>query len=242
MSYAGYSINYKRITNPSQGGTASYVNVTAGDVFRYSPGGPCQVLRWGFIATTTVNDGTNALKLTCDLRPTAGSDTGRLTGATYTVASGSGYNASATPAFYIDYGGTGTTLGLGGGSLTVAASTTAVVAGKGVYHTLNPQAPTGSTLVSGLITVLGGYYPAAQTANVAPGGVDTQFVVYPGQEVLIASHATAPGAGAGIYFMEVLEMSFTGDNNNYGNVASGVPAGISPTPSNATVNLTRVLA
>lgn len=234
---------YKRIVNPAQGTTASYVSVaSSADVFRYSPPVPCLVLRWGFIATTTVNDNTNGLKLTCDLRPTAGSDTGRLTGATFTVATSSGYNATNSPAFYIDYGGTGTTLGAGGGSITLTASTTQVVAGKGVYHTLNPQAPTGSTVASGVITALGGYYPAADANFTPPGGVDTQFLVYPGQEVLIKVQATAPSAGVGILWMDVIEQAFAGGTNNYAAAANQIPSSISPTPSNAISNLTRVFA
>lgn len=240
MSFLGNL--HHRITNPSAGGTAAYVSVAAGDVFRYSPPAPVQVIRWGFIATTTVNDATNALKLTCDLRPTAGSDTGRLKGASYKISASAGYNSSNGQDFYVDYGGTGTTLGLGGGSITLTASTTQVVAGKGVFHNVNPQAPTGSTVASGVITALSGQYPAVSTANTPPGGVDTQFVVYPGQELVIASQATAPGAGAGIVFIEVKLLPLAGDNNNYGQVAAGIPSAISPTPSNSGVNLTRVQA
>lgn len=243
MTMVGPGYLHKRITNPSEGGVGGYASfASAADIFRWSPGAPAMVLRWGVIATTTVNDGSNGLKLTCDLRPTAGSDTGRLKGATYTVASQGGYNAAASPAFYIDYGGTGTTLGLGGGSITLTASATQIVAGKGVYHNVNPQAPTGSTLASGVITALGGYYPSPDTAFVPPGGIPTQFMVYPGQEVVIAVQATAPGAGAGVIFLEVIEQAFQGDYNNYGDVLSGVPSSISPTPSNATFNLARVLA
>lgn len=243
----GPGYHHKRLTNPAEGGTASYVVVTsAADVFRYSPGAPCMVLRWGFIATTTVADATagHGLKLTCDLRPTAGSDTGRLVGATFTVAAASGYNATGAPAFYIDYGGTGTTLGMGGGSITLSPSATQVVAGQGVYHNLNPQAPTGSTVASGVITALGGNYPSPDTAFTPPGGVSTQFMVYPGQEVLIANRANTvvPVAGAGIFFMEVVEFPFVGGTNNYSGAASGIPSSISPTPSNALSNLTKVLA
>lgn len=233
-----FGYHHKRITNPTDGGTASYVSVAAGDVFRYSPGAPCMVLRWGFIATTTVNDGTNALKLTCDLRPTAGTDTGRLTGNTFTVASGTGYNATGAPAIYVDYGGNGTTLGFGGGKITLTASTTQVVAGQGVFHNVNPQAPTSSTISGGVISALSGYYPAPDTAFTAPGGYPTQFMVYPGQEVVIASKATAPGAGAGIFFMEVLEFPFQAANNNNAVTGTGVPSSIVPNPSNPGSNLT----
>lgn len=233
-----YGYHHKRISNPTDGGTASYVSVTAAaDVFRYSPGAPVQVLRWGFIATTTVNDAANALKLTCDLRVTAGTDTGRLTGNTFLVAAGSGYNAAGSPSIYIDYGGNGTTLGFGGGKITLTASTTQVVAGQGVFHNVNPQAPTGSTISGGVISALGGYYPSPDTSFVPPGGISTQFVVYPGQEVVIANKATAPGAGAGIFFMEVCELPFQANSNNNAVVASGVPTSIIPNPSNPGSNL-----
>lgn len=236
----GYGYDHKILTNPSEGATAAYVSVAAGDVFRYSPNKPCMVLRWGFIATTTVNDATNALKLSCDFRPTAGSDTGRLKGNTFSVAAAAGFNASGTPAIFIDYGGTGTTLGKGGGKMTLTASTTQVVAGSGIWHTVQSQAPTGSTVVGGVITALGGLYPAPDTSFVPPGGMIEQFMVYPGQEVLIASNATAPGAGAGIFFMEVLEFPFVGDFNNHPQSVSGIPASIAPNPSNALKNMTRV--
>lgn len=243
MSVVGNPFTHRVITNPAIGTTGAYIGVSAAaDILRYSPPTPILILRWGLLATTTINDATNALKMTCDLRPTVGSDVGRLTGATFTVAVGAGYNAAGQPAFYVDYGGAGTTLGLGGGSITLTAGTSQLAAGKGVFHNVNPQAPTSSTIAGGVISSLSGTYPAPDTAFVAPGGVDTQFVVYPGQEVLIRVQPNAPGAGAGIAFLDIVELPFVGDNNNYANVASLVPSSIAPTPSNATVNMTRVLS
>lgn len=210
---------HDRVTNPSQGSTAAYISVAAGDVFRLSPNAPIRIVRWGFICTTTVNDATNALKLTGDIRVTAGTDTGRVTGATTVVASQQGYNASNLPAFNTD---------AAGGSLTLVASASQVAAGKGVYHDLNPQTGSGSPLL----------YPQPDTAFVSPGGVDTQLVVYPGQEFLIKSQATAPAAGAGIFFVEFEALGFQG--TGYAQLAQIVPASISPTPSNSLANLTRV--
>jgi hypothetical protein len=203
---------HKRITQPADGSVAAYQAVTAAaDVFRYSPNAPAQVVRWGFIATTTVNDGSNALKLTCDFRPTAGSNVSRTTGATTTIqTTTTGYNAAGQPALFSD---------AAGGSLTLVASTTQVVAGQGVYHTVNPQTGSGSPAL----------YPQPDT--VSGGGVNTQFTVYPGQEVLIAIQATAPGAGAGIFFMELREQPFQGDTQ--------LPAALALTPSNSISNMVR---
>lgn len=245
MSTSGFGYRHKRITNPPEGAASAYLAVTsAADVLRFSPGAPCQVMRWGFIATTTVNDATagHGLRLTCDLRPTAGSDTGRLVGGTFVVAAGSGYNASGAPAIYLDYGGVTTTLGKGGGTITVAASATQVLAGAGVFHNVWPQVPTGSTVASGIVTVLGGYYPSADTAFVPPGGVPEQFMVYPGQEVVIAVRANTvvPTAGAGIFFLELIEFPLTVSGNNNSGAVTGVPSSISPTPSNSGANLTLV--
>lgn len=235
---SGYGYRHKRITNPPEGAASAYLSVAAAaDVLRFSPGAPCQVLRWGFIATTTVNDAVagHGLRLTCDLRPTAGTDTGRLVGGTFTVAAGAGYNAQGSPAIYIDYGGTAAVLGKGGGMITLAPSATQVVAGTGIFHNVHPQAPTGSTVAAGILTVLGGYYPSPATAFVPPGGVPEQFMVYPGQEVVIAVRANTvvPGAGAGIFFLELIEFPLTADGNNNSGAAVGVPNAISPTPSHS---------
>lgn len=209
-----------KITNPPRGVAGAYISVAAaGDVFRYSAPAPFQVLRWGFIATTTVSDATNGLKLTGDVRTTAGSDVGRTTGSSATVASASGYNASGSPAFITD---------TAGGSLTVTAAATQVAAGKGVYHDMNPQAVISPENL----------YPRPDTAFVPPGGVDTQLVIYPGQEFLIAVQPVAPNAGAGILFIEVLDMPNVG--LGYAGLAALGPTSIAPTPSQGSVNLTRV--
>lgn len=211
---------HNRITNPPQGSAGAYISVaSAGDVFRYTPAAPVWVKRWGFLATTTVNDATNALRLTMDLRPTIGSNVSRTTGATTTVASQTGYNATGQPGFLVD---------TAGGSLTLTASATQLLAGKGVYHDLNPQAATGSNPA---------LYPRPDTDFLPPGGVDTQFVVYPGQEIVIAVQATAPGSGVGILFMEMQELPNQG--TGYNQLGSILPSSISPTPSNSLVNMTR---
>lgn len=204
---------HKTVQAPAEGSN-SYVSVTtSGDKLIYSPSRPVQIVRWGFIATTTVNDATNALKLRGDVRVTAGTDTGRVNGATTTVASSSGYNAAGQPALFSD---------TSGGTLTLTASASQVAAGKGVYHNVNPQvAPAGSTV-----------YPNPDTVAAAGAGVDTQLVIYPGQEFIITNLATAPAAGAGIFFVEVRELPNQGDTQ--------FPAAYSPTPSNALVNMTKV--
>lgn len=248
--YGMFGYEHKTISAPPEGATSAYVSVAAGDLMRYSPGKPVMLLRWGFIATTTVNDAVNALKLSADLRVTAGSDSGRLRGRTFVVSAGSGYNAQGSPAIYMDYGGNGTTLGRGGGSITLTASASQLAAGLGVWHGVNPQVPTSSTVVGGIVTAIGGIYPTPQPGltgfpgggPVPPGGLPTQFIIYPGEELVIASNATAPGAGAGIVFAELIELPFTADGNSNSGAPTGVPSSIVPTPSEAGSDLTLVRA
>lgn len=210
---------HRFVTYPSLGdpATAYKVVTSAANVFRLTPSVPIQIIRWGLIATTTVNDGANGLKLTGDVRPTAGSDSSRVTGASTSVASQTGYNATGQPGFYYD---------TAGGSITLTASATQLVAGKFAYHDVAPQAPQSS-----------GYYPDPDTVQASPGGVDTQLVIYPGQEFLIAVQATAPGAGAGVLFAEFLELPFQG--SGYSGATQIVPAAIRPTPSDAISNGTK---
>ena len=214
---------HRMITNPAEGasGGTGYPTVAAGTKLAYAPPKPIRVVRWGFICTTTVNDGTNALKLTCDLRAVAGGST--VTGTSTVIAAQSGWNAPNLPPVLYD---------LNGGSLTLVAGTSQVAAGAVVYHEVASQKPSAT---------FSPYYPDPQTAFDAPGGVNAEFAVYPGQEVLITSQATAPAAGAGIFFLEVEELAFTGSGNNYPRIGTGVPSGITPTPSDPGT-LTRVLS
>lgn len=218
---SGYDGNlHGRLSNPPQGATSGYVSVTvAGDILRVAPVAPIQIVRWGFDAAVGVADATNALKLTGDVRPTMGSNTGRTTGATTTVSSQTGYNASSQPAFLTD---------TAGGSLTLTAAASQLAAGKGVSHEVNPQAGSGSPSL----------YPQPDTAFSAPGGVDTQLVIYPGQEFVIAVQATAPAAGSGSAWVEYRELANVGPG--YAGLATVIPSSISPTPSAASSNRTRV--
>ncbi len=77
------------------------------DKYSFAPAMPIAIVRWGTInnSTTVVGSG----KFTCDLRPTAGSDSSRVTGS---IASG---------------------VDTQGGTLTMAAT----AAGKGNYHNLS---------------------------------------------------------------------------------------------------------
>lgn len=205
--------------------TGTYKVVTsAADVFKLTPSAPIQILRWGMICTTTVNDATagHGLKLTGDVRITAGSDSGRVTGLSTLVSAQTGYNGPSQPAFYYD---------TAGGSIKIQPSATQVVAGNFIYHTLAPQVPGTSN-----------YYPDADTYFVSPGGVDTQLVIYPGQEFIIGvvADATVPSAGAGSFFCEFLQLPFQG--TGYSGATQIVPSSISPTPSNATNVGTRYFA
>lgn len=169
--------------------SSTYTSVTsAADVLWFHPGRPVQIIRWGIIATTAVADATNGLKLTGDLRPTAGSNTNRVTGAS----------------------NTSTLVDTAGGSLSVPAATTQIAAGKGAYH--NVQSPGA---------------PALEAAV-------TEFVVWPGQEFVIAVQATAPAAGAGYFFVEYKELPLVGDSKL---VSTGVVSGNTPSVSN--YNLTQ---
>lgn len=216
---------HRMITNPAEGasGGTGYVLVTSATPtkFAYAPLKPIRVVRWGFICAVTVNDATNALKLTCDVRAVVGGTT--TTGVSTVIAAQSGWNAPNLPPVLFD---------LAGGSLTLTASASQVAAGQVVYHEVAPQKPSAT---------YSPYYPDPDVAFDSPGGVNAQFAVYPGQEVLITSQPTQPAAGAGIFFMEVEELAFTGSGNNYPRIGTGIPAGITPTPSDPGT-LTRFLS
>ena len=209
-------LNYyhRTVNNPAEGTTAAPIALTsAANVLIYRSHRPFRVVRWGLTVTTTINDATNALVLSCDLRPTAGSDVGRITGTSTVISAQSGWNASALPQFQYD---------LAGGTITMTAGASQLAAGQVAYHDVNPQKPSATYTP---------YYPDPDTAFDSPGGVSTQFVVYPGQEVVIAVQPTAPGAGAGTIFLAIEEQAFQGSKSNNPVVVSGVPSSIRPTPS-----------
>jgi len=198
------------------GGSATFTSVTStGTVLSLRPTRPAQIIRWGFIAATVVDDATYPLTLTGNLRPVIGSTSNQTVGSTNTVQSATnGYNAAGQPALYSD---------VAGGSLTLTASASQVAAGKGVYHTMNPQAPAS-----------GSYYPVPGSTQPA----DTQLVVYPGQEFAIVIGATAPNAGTGVFFVEYKPLPFQGAQyNTAGQSVTNSATALSP--SNATSNLTQ---
>jgi len=202
------------IANPPLGSTSGPVSVeTAADVLVFAPWRPVRIIRWGFICTSTVNDATNALALTLDLRPTAGSNVSRTTGASTILSGQTGWNASALPQFFYD---------LAGGSMTFAAGASQIAAGKAAFHEVASQKPSAT---------YSPYYPDPDTAFDSPGGVNTQFVIYPGQEAVIAVQAVAPAAGAGKFFLEIEEQAFEGNSSNNKIAVSGIPSSIIPTPS-----------
>ena len=192
---------------------------SAADVLVIRPTRPIAIVRWGLIATTTVNDSTNALVLSCNFRPTVGSTASQVVGVTTTVASTSGWNSSAMPAFYTD---------LAGGTLTLTAGTAQLTAGQGVYHNINPQTKMPSTDSST------NPVPSPDTALVAGGGaVMMGLTIFPGQEAALVVAATAPNAGAGIPFFHYFPLAFAanGNNNEGSSVATGIPSSIVPTSS-----------
>jgi hypothetical protein len=204
---------HRIISNPAEGSTTASVALTAGPVLIYAPWRPIRIVRWGMVCVTTVNDTTNALKLTCDLRPTAGSSTGQVTGASTLISAQTGWNASTLPQLFYD---------TKGGSITLTASASQVAAGQAIYHEVGPQAPSAA---------YSPYYPDPDTAFDAGSGVATGFLVYPGQEVVITSQATAPATGAGKFFLEVDEQAFAGSGDNNRIVVTGIPSILTPTPS-----------
>ena len=213
---SGFDGNLHQVVyNPSPGPVPTYKLVTtATQVLQFAPSKPAQIVRWGFLCKTTVNDATNALVLSGDVWPVIGSNSNAIAGSTTVVSSTTGYNAAGSPALYSD---------TAGGSLTLTASATQVVAGKGVYHTMNPQKASS-----------GSYYPVPGSTQPA----DTQLVIYPGQQFVISVAATAPSAGDGIFFVEYKDLPFQGLQYNAAGVAiTNQAAALSP--SNATSNLTQ---
>ncbi len=215
MSFPGGMGVYELSTaNTGSGAEPGTAVTSSGSKLILAPNLPVAILRWGFISTTTVNDSTNALVLTLDWHPTVGSTAGAVVGATTTLQSQTGWNASALPAFFTD---------LAGGSITLTAGTSQLAAGKGVYHQINPQSkmPPNDASTNPV--------PSPDTAFVPGGGMQSLgLTVYPGQEVQLSVAAIAPGAGAGIFFIHFLHLAFEGAGSNYGNVATGIPSSITP--------------
>jgi hypothetical protein len=199
---------------PVEGAAISTSGNGGTDILTIRPSRPIAVLRWGFICTTLVNDGTNALALTFDWYPLAGSNSNRVVGATTTLQSQTGWNASALPAFYTD---------LAGGSITFTASASQIAAGKGAYHQINPQTkmPPNDASTNPV--------PSPDTAFVPGGGMQSLgLTVYPGQEVRMRLVSTAPTAGAIVPFVHYFPLAFQGAGSNYENVATGIPSSITP--------------
>lgn len=184
----------------------------------FAPYKPYRIIRWGVIITVApVDTGSATLQFRGDVFPTPiGTGSILATGST-TSNSGTGYNSSNAPVFYVD---------TGGGTLTVPnsqlKSPATVPIGTLIFHTVNPQA-----------AQTGGYYPAPETALIPPGGVDTQLVIFPGQSFQVTCTAVPSTPGHGKIFIDVEEQAFVADFNNNAFVLSGYPSsnGTTPTPS-----------
>ncbi len=215
MSFPGGMSLFELSTANTGTGSEPGTSVTsAGSKLILAPNLPCAIMRWGFICTQTVNDATNPLVLTLDWHPTVGSTVGAVVGATTTLSSQTGWNASALPAFFTD---------LAGGSITLTKGTSQIAAGKGAYHQINPQTkmPPNDASTNPV--------PSPDTAFVPGGGMQSLgLTVYPGQEVQLSVSAVAPTAGSGIFFIHYLHLAFEGSGSNYGNVATGIPSSITP--------------
>lgn len=73
--------HYRRVNE--HGSTVALTST--GDKFTFSPGGPCDVVRWGLLWTVTAG---GAPVIAADKRITAGSDTGRVNAALGTITPG----------------------------------------------------------------------------------------------------------------------------------------------------------
>lgn len=237
MSFGQFS--QRRIIAQPTDGTLGYSTTTcgttpttsnAGVMLYFAPTRPSRVVRWGYIVGSVMQDNASAtFTMKCNLWPELVTSTNAVTGLTTAVSTQTGYNSSSLPAYYTD---------LAGGTITVSNATltngTGIVAGSMLYHNVFPQ--TGnSSLLGGLST----YYPAPeQTVSsvgaytlVPPGGVSTQFVVWPGQAVVLVCTAVGATPGAAKFWLEIEEQAFVAPNNNNPNVTTGVPSAIRPTPS-----------
>lgn len=220
MSFPGGMTLLELSTANTGSGSEPGTSVTsAGAKLIFAPNVPCAIMRWGFICTQTVNDATNPLVMTLDFHPTVGSAAGAVVGATTSLASQTGWNASTLPSFFTD---------LAGGSMTLTKGTSQIAAGKGAYHFIQPQTkmpPTDSSTNP---------VPSPDTAFVPGGGMQSLgFTIYPGQEVQVSVSAVAPGAGAGIFFIHYLHLAFEGAGSAYGQVATSnlatlIPSSITP--------------
>lgn len=147
-----------------QGATAT-VNAATGNKLTFAPTTPVVITRWGFIATTALDTGTITAAL--DFRPTVGSDTNRVDGAT---ADG---------------------IDTAGGAMTATAAQLAV--GKGVYHNVK-QAATG--LLGGAMEVVPGQEVVIDlTAETVGAGSLIPFIEYTMLPFQQGTPATTGSAG-----------------------------------------------
>ena len=106
--------NRQVVIFPTQGGDAVVPGLDMGadeDLLTWAPAMPVDIVRWGYIVDTVL--GASVLVVAMDFRPTKGSDTARVNGAT-----------------------DGTTfIDTAGGTLTPGVST---AVGKGEFHNVNP--------------------------------------------------------------------------------------------------------
>jgi hypothetical protein len=220
-------LDYKHriIQNPAEGLVTSpgitFVSSTT-NMLLFNPSRPVRIVRWGVVIMTTATDAgsSHGLKFTCNTYTAAAATGTQVTGSTTSFGGAStGYNASNNPVFYID---------TAGGSLSVPNSVLAagLAVGTVLWHNVNPQ-----------VSQTGGYYPAADTALIPPGGVNTGLVIYPGQSCSIQCADIGSTAGAGKIWLEVEEQPFVVDYNNNQYAVTGYPAnGTTPTPSNVAGN------
>src|SRR5271169_5839582 len=103
MSFpGGMSLFELSTANTGSGSEPGTAVTSAGAKLILAPNLPVAIMRWGFICTETVNDATNPLVITLDFHPTVGSAGSAVVGATTTLASQTGWNASSLPSFYTD--------------------------------------------------------------------------------------------------------------------------------------------
>ena len=226
------------VFNPAEGlpGAAGTSTITiaasaSAAMLLYFPTRPVRVVRWGFVAGVKISDNSSGvLTLKCNLWPEGISNSNAVVGATTAVSSQTGYNSTSLPAYYTDLAGG--TISVSNATLTASAG---IPLGSLLYHNVWPQTA-GTFLTSG---GTGSYYPnpSQSVSSVGaytlapPGGVSTQFVVYPGQAVSITATAVPSTPGSGKFFLELEEQAFTAPLNNNQLAVTGVPSSIQPTPS-----------
>lgn len=169
-----------------------------GDLIKFNPARPIVVTDWGVVFTTTCT-GTNG-KITCNLRPTAGSTAGQTVGLSSSFTTNTGQSAFTDTA---------------GGQMTLTGGGAGFAAGKEASHVVFPEPSTGGLAVFGTTGNQGG--GTGQPGNNPPGTglvsstANQGLLVLPGQEVALNLGTAMGTAGAGTAYITFYELPLAGD-------------------------------